>query len=85
MKARNGGQAGEGLPVICPSCDELLTFDGGTEIEEGETIRTFCPDCTRTVEVTAPSGIEEFSGDDAERVEEATITEFVAGSAREQG
>lgn len=83
MRALNGDSTDEVVPVICPSCDDLLELDGDEDVQAGETIRVFCPTCARTVEVTAPAGIERFTTDEVDRVAEPTVTEFTAGPARE--
>lgn len=77
----NGG-TGDGLELVCPTCEGLLTLPDTDGVSAGDPIRTFCPACERTVEMTAPSGIEAFLEARVDRVDAANVTEFPTETAR---
>lgn len=70
-----GGTDGA-LRIICPTCEELLSLEDVEEVAAGQPVRTFCPSCERTVEVTAPKGIEAYVDSQVDRVDRSTVTEF---------
>lgn len=55
-----------------------MSLDDVEEVDAGQAVRTFCGNCQRTVEVTAPKGIEAYVGEPVDRVDRSTVTEFTA-------
>ncbi len=72
----NGDTAGAELPIVCPTCDGILEVDGLDGIQAGDAIRSFCPECARNVEVTAPPGIETTRDGGVDRVDRTVVSEF---------
>lgn len=59
MLSLDEGAADGSIPIVCPSCRDLVSVEGRLEdVSVGDPISAFCASCERTVEVAAPVGIE---------------------------
>lgn len=88
MGNERGTPTGGRLEVICPSCEGLLSFQTGDKtVSSGETMRLFCDDCRKTVEVTAPNGVGNLESPRADALAPASrrASEFVEPSPRTDG
>lgn len=73
------GAADRTVPIVCPSCRDLVTLEGELDgLSAGDPISAFCPACERTIEVAAPIGIDAFE----ERIDAVApaMTEFASGA-----
>lgn len=67
----------QGVPIVCPTCSDVLAAENGRErVQAGDPIFAFCSSCERSVEVAAPEGIESFTDDGADAVDDDRVTEF---------